>query len=410
MKIYSKINVYEAALKRVRYLFDEFENVVVGFSGGKDSTATLNIALQVAEEKNRLPLKVIFIDQEAEWQGTIDYVTKVMKDPRILPMWFQMPMVITNNASSYNRYSYCWNEDEKEKWIHPQNEISIKENKYGTERFHDLFEKIFAVEFKNQKSCYLAGVRTEEAPKRFIALTQGITYKSITWGKVLNKKQEHYTFYPLYDWSYTDIWKYIHEKNIEYNKVYDELYRHGVKLNDMRISNLHHETAIQSLLLVQEIEPETWNKLAARIDGASSIKHIKNNSFKCPDKLPHMFSDWEEYALYLAKKIIQEEKYLNLLLNKINSNSIQFNKEFYSKFNNNLKISYWKKIIDTILSSDWDFTKLTNFALNQEIMVCRRVYLKQWEKLNLEKNLKNKYLTEAQKKELEFELNNVQRK
>lgn len=177
MKIYSKKTVLEAAYERINYLFDEFENVVVGFSGGKDSTVTLNLALNVARERKRLPLSVIWVDQEAEWQGTVDYAKEVFKNPEIKPYWFQMPMVITNNASSYNRFSYCWNEDEKEKWIHPQDEMSIKINKYGTDRFHELFEAIFKVEFKGIKSCYLAGVRTEESPKRFVALTENATYK-----------------------------------------------------------------------------------------------------------------------------------------------------------------------------------------------------------------------------------------
>jgi predicted phosphoadenosine phosphosulfate sulfurtransferase len=357
MKIYNKQNVYNAALDRIRFLFDEFENVVVGFSGGKDSTVTLNLALEVAQEKNRLPLKVIFVDQEAEWQGTIDYVEKVMKDSRVDPYWFQMPMVITNNASSYERYSRCWNPSEKENWIHPQHEMSIKENKYGTERFHELFENIFKVEFKNQKSCYLSGVRTEEAPKRFVALTHALTYKWITWGKVLNKKLNHYTFYPLYDWSYTDIWKYILENNIAYNKVYDGMYQQGVRVLDMRISNLHHETAMQNLLLVQEIEPHTWNKIAKRIEGASSIKHIKNNSFACPKELPYMFKDWEDYAYHLANNIIQEENNKKLLISKIESK-----KNIYT--GDNIKHSFWKVIINTILSSDWDFTKIANYEMS----------------------------------------------
>lgn len=69
MKVYKKQSVYDAALDRIRYLFDEFPNVIVGFSGGKDSTVVLELALIVAREKNRLPLDVLFIDQEAEWQA-----------------------------------------------------------------------------------------------------------------------------------------------------------------------------------------------------------------------------------------------------------------------------------------------------------------------------------------------------
>jgi predicted phosphoadenosine phosphosulfate sulfurtransferase len=63
---YGNKTVYEMALERIEYIFDEFENVSVNFSGGKDSTVTLNLALTVAEKKGRLPLKVMFIDQEAE--------------------------------------------------------------------------------------------------------------------------------------------------------------------------------------------------------------------------------------------------------------------------------------------------------------------------------------------------------
>jgi predicted phosphoadenosine phosphosulfate sulfurtransferase len=365
MKIYCKINVLEAALYRIRFLFDEFPNVIVGFSGGKDSTATLNLCLQVAEEKKRLPLKVLFIDQEAEWQGTIDYVTNVMTDPRVIPLWFQMPMVITNNASSYNRYSYCWDEKEKDNWIHDKHPLSIKENNYGTDRFHDLFNKIVEIEFKDIKTCLIAGVRTEEAPKRFVALTHSITYKYITYGTVLNKKYQHYTFYPLYDWSYTDIWKYIYENKIIYNKVYDGMYQHGVKINNMRISNLHHETAIQVLLLVQKIEPKTWNKVSSRIDGASSIKHIKLNSFTCPKDLPYMFTDWQEYANHLADNLIQDDKN-KILINNI----IKKKKNIYD--GDNISKEFWRTIINTILSSDWDFTKIANFECRPHVYTYRK--------------------------------------
>lgn len=356
MKIYRKENVYEAALQRFRLLFDEFDDVVVGFSAGKDSTAVLNLALQVAREKNRLPLPVMFLDQEAEWQGTIDYVKQVMYSPDIKPLWLQMPMVITNNASSFNRYSYCWAPEEKDNWIHPQDPISIKENIYGTIRFHELFAAFFAVEYKGKKACYLSGVRTEENPKRFVGLTGQATYKWITWAKILNKTEEHYTFYPLYDWSYSDVWKYLHDNNIPYNKVYDEMYRHGVNITNMRISNLHHETAIQALMLVQEIEPETWNKVSQRIHGANTIKHIKNKSFTCPKELPYMFASWEEYGEYLIENIIQEEKNKKALQVQINKR-----KEIYT--DELAKNEFWRIIINTILSSDWDFTKLKNWEM-----------------------------------------------
>ena len=56
MKYYSKENVYEASKRRIRELFEDFPNVVVAFSGGKDSVVVFHLALEVAEELGRLPL------------------------------------------------------------------------------------------------------------------------------------------------------------------------------------------------------------------------------------------------------------------------------------------------------------------------------------------------------------------
>jgi predicted phosphoadenosine phosphosulfate sulfurtransferase len=45
-------DVYTLALERSAYTFEHFDHVAVSFSGGKDSTAVLNVALEVARRGN----------------------------------------------------------------------------------------------------------------------------------------------------------------------------------------------------------------------------------------------------------------------------------------------------------------------------------------------------------------------
>ncbi|MEK6532023.1 MAG: hypothetical protein AABZ23_05990 [Deltaproteobacteria bacterium] len=49
MRILGEKNVFDAAIERIEFLFDEFENIVVFISGGKDSTVVLGLTLMVAE-------------------------------------------------------------------------------------------------------------------------------------------------------------------------------------------------------------------------------------------------------------------------------------------------------------------------------------------------------------------------
>ena len=309
-----------------------------------------------------------------------------MYDERVEPLWFQMPIVITNNASTEHRYSYCWDENKKEEWLHPKDPISIKENKYNCERFHDLFKAILQVDFKDKKTCYLAGVRTQEAPKRLMSLTSGLTYKDITYGKQLTKALGHYTFYPIYDWEIKDIWKYIYDNDIEYCKIYDEMYKHGVTINDMRISNLHHETSIQALLLVQEIEPKTWNKISSRVAGSNSIKHLKGEAFKCPKEVPSMFNSWKEYFMHLKDNLIKEEKYQEQIMKRID------NLKKYM-LNQIVEDDIYRTAIKTILSSDWDFTKMINFTTGPQFQSIKRFVHNTITKDNIEYCRKyNKYI------------------
>lgn len=352
-KIYMKENVFEAALNRIRYLFDEFEEVSVGFSGGKDSVVIFQLAMVVAKEKNRLPLSVVFLDQEAEWSYTIDIVKEVMYDPDVKPYWYQFPFLLDNATSFETDHLDCWGEGKE--WIREKDPISIKENKYNHVDFGGMFTAIFKKDFVGKKHCHLAGVRTEESPGRFIGLTSQMSYKWITWG---NKEagDNHIVFYPIYDWSYTDVWKAIYENNWSYNEIYDYQYRYGLKIQNMRVSNLHHETAVKSLFYLQEVDKELYNKLIGRLPGVDMAGKMGFDSYFVK-KLPFMFRSWREYREHLVEKIVKDKRW--------KKNIESFVKTHYKIYEGS---DYWKEsaekvMVSSILTNDKAQTKLKNFRI-----------------------------------------------
>ena len=356
MQYYLEKNVLEAALDRIRWLYDEFEEVVISSSGGKDSTVCFNLALQVAREKNRLPVNLLFIDQEAEWQATIDYQKSLMYRDDVKPYWMQIPMKMFNSANFHEGFRELWKPGEK--WIREKDPISIKENTYGTERFVDLFGKILLKEFKGKSACNVGGVRCEESPNRRSALTQSAVYKGETWGKIISGKEQKYTFYPIYDWTYRDVWAYIAKNNIPYNKIYDIQYSCGLSTVKMRVSNLHHETAINSLKNAGEYEPETWNKLQEAVAGSNSIKQLPE-TIHCPDELPFMFNDWKEYRDYLLEKLV-EPQFQEKFARRFKRMDARY--EQYEHIN-----TVYKAHITAILTNDIYFTKLHNFEGTEEM-------------------------------------------
>lgn len=302
MKIFRDENVYEAAKKRLNFLFDEFEDVYVAVSGGKDSTVALYMTLEVARERGRR-IGMFFLDQEFEWQGSIDIIREWEKIPEVDTYWLQAPLRMYNSNSALLPYVEIWDESRKDRWLREKEPNSIQVPFSPDIRFHTTMNSFadWRQEVTGRKTCLISGMRAEESFNRFRATTSGLTYKNITWGR-RNKKT--YCFHPFYDWTFRDVWKYIHDNNIPYNKVYDDMYQLGVPVNNMRVSNLIHEYTT-ALLYLQEIEPKTYERLCYALPGISTRTKFAEEFI--PKKLPEMFTSWKEYRDYLVETIVAPE-------------------------------------------------------------------------------------------------------
>jgi predicted phosphoadenosine phosphosulfate sulfurtransferase len=300
---YLATNVFEEAINRINFVYDNCDDVIVSMSGGKDSTVVFQLSMRIATERRRLPLKVYWLDQEAEWQATGDYMRGVMYRPDVLPFWFQIPFRLTNSLSFKDNYLHCWDPNEREKWIREQDPISIKENPTHFDRFHDVITHLPSYCDCADKThvAVLVGMRIQESLVRRMGIGFAKSqFKGITWCRkpVANTR----VFWPIYDFHDTDIWTAIGSNGWPYNRIYDYMYACG---SHMRVSALIHETAWSHIRDLHEFEPQIYDRFLLRVNGVNCFDHFDDEVM--PRTLPPYFKDWQEYRDYLLENLIEPE-------------------------------------------------------------------------------------------------------
>ena len=313
MKIYYNQNVWDAALERIRFIYDHEQNIYVSSSGGKDSVIMVELAIKVAKEKGRLPVDVCFLDQESEYQATIDYFRKLGQRPEVRLHWFQVPFNLNNVTTlrDDSLWMRCWHEDEKDKWIRPHepNAITNMDDLIAGREidFYQLCDLMGDYIFgKDSRYVALIGMRAQESLKRYILMNQKYNkpcYFDKTWASK-GHRENTWKLYPIYDWCVSDVWKAISNNKWSYNEMYDKMFKLGIPAAQMRVSSIIHETGIHGLKFLQQAEPKTFDRLVNRIGGINTYNQLyKKDGTYTIHKLPVMFKDWSEYRDYLLEHI-----------------------------------------------------------------------------------------------------------
>lgn len=317
-KVYNRDkNVYEAAIERMEYIFDNHENVIVSFSGGKDSTICVYLAHEVAKRKGR-KFYLFYLDQEIEYSSTIDFIDKMMKLETVIPFWFQIPCRLTNTSSMSQNEIDPWNPEKKSVWIRGQKIKAIKKISWDTkgvpyqfpeQKMYGFYGLVQCMEafFKDKGStAQIIGLRADESLDRFRAVSKNPAIKDIPWS---TKGNHHTKFYPIYDWTFRDIWIYLSKNNLEYNKMYDYFWLKGYSPNKMRLSNLLHEKAYECIADLQEFEPKLFDRMIDRCKGVSTAQEYagRGGGIYKATKLPKNFKTWIEYREYLLDTLPNQE-------------------------------------------------------------------------------------------------------
>jgi predicted phosphoadenosine phosphosulfate sulfurtransferase len=267
------MNVYEAAQKRLRFIFDEFDNVLVAFSGGKDSGVCLNMCYDYAKETGQLnKLAVYNEDYEAGYPHTFEFIERIFDSmPQIKRFWLCLPINAACSVSMHQTSWIPWNPEEKEIWVRKVPSNIWFPFKKGTSGF-DL-RIIFANEFakKYGKTAVIIGLRMDESLSRRSIITSSMRvnfYKDKKYS-VVNNVSDTVNFYPIYDWKTDDVWIANYKFKWDYNKLYDLYYRAGLNAPEMRTASPFHAAGQNHLKLYKVICPTMWGKMVSRVNGVN---------------------------------------------------------------------------------------------------------------------------------------------
>lgn len=310
-------NVLDAAVERTAYTFQRFDKIYLSFSAGKDSTVMLHIAADEARRTGKR-FGVLLVDLEGQYKMTIDHAHQSLNDVADVAdiYWVCLPIALRNAVSVYEPKWCCWERGRESDWIRQPPERAITDDDYFDffepgmefEEFVPLFGEWYA---QGEECACLVGIRADESLNRYRTIASATKRRLDDLQWTTQVTDNVYNIYPIYDWRQDDIWIYHAKTGRPYNQLYEYMHKAGVALGNMRICQPYGDDQRRGLWLFHLIEPETWAKVVARVNGANSgalyINESGNiNGYHKVDK-PDGHT-WKSFAMMLLNSMPPKTK------------------------------------------------------------------------------------------------------
>lgn len=364
------INVYEAARQRIAWTFDTFSRIYCSLSGGKDSTAMTHMVMDEAVKRNR-KVGLMFIDFEAQYKHSIDHLLEMynLYANHIEPFWVALPIHLRNAVSVYEHHWICWEPNREEDWVRRPPDIAIVDQEFFPfYRYAMEFEE-FVPDFgrwyarngsDNDLTACFVGIRAAESLNRWRTIAgHGQKFQDHNWTNYIGDGL--YNIYPIYDWRAKDIWVYHAKTGKIYNRIYDLMQRAGLSLHQMRLCQPYGDDQRKGLWLFHILEPETWPRIVARVNGANSGAMYAQESGNILGNIKITKPDghtWESFAMLLLESMPPKikEHYKNKIAVFIHwwqERSVEMCDDGPLERGNKSENANWKRICKALLRNDY---------------------------------------------------------
>lgn len=298
-------DVWDAAIERTRYLFDSFDHVAVSFSGGKDSTATLHVALEVAAERGRLPLRVLHLDEECIPMETEQYVRRVAQRPDVELEWWCLPVKHRNACSRTSPWWWPWAPENEALWARPMppEALTYKDlprfpvNPPEARLSWPDISGLLLPPDRYGSAVQLLGIRSEESINRHRMVSRRVEENYIIRTRDEITGWWYAKGYPIYDWRQQDVWTAPARLGWDYNAAYDLMEMAGVSPSQQRCSPAFGEEPLGKLHTFKDCFPDVWDGMTARVPGAATAARYATTELysygsRTPKPEGMLWSDW----------------------------------------------------------------------------------------------------------------------